>query len=220
LDVFNYIAVEYLAMKRTVAFFYRFSRALQALAARMRTLTYSLACGLIAFTMTACNSTDINRYSGETPELKPEQFFTGFITAHGVIKNFSGDVIRRFNADIDACWKDGVGTLDERFIFDDGERQTRLWTLTPNPDGSYAATAGDVIGTGTARWSGHALFLDYVLSVALDDSSIDLRIDDRMYRVDDNIVINESRMTKFGIGVGSILLTLIRHPEQPVTCPA
>ncbi len=207
-------------MKRTVAFFYRFSPALQALAARMRTLTYSLACGLVAFTMTACNSTDINRYSGETPELKPEQFFTGFITAHGVIKNFSGDVIRRFNADIDSCWKDGVGTLDERFIFDDGERQTRLWTLSPNPDGSYAATAGDVIGTGTARWSGHALFLDYVLRVALDDGSIDLRIDDRMYRVDDNIVINESRMMKFGIGVGSILLTLIRHPEQPVTCPA
>ena len=206
-------------MKLSTPFFCQLTLARHVLATRLRAVSFSLACGLAAFTMTACNSTDINRYSGEAPELKPEQFFTGFITAHGVIKNFSGDVIRRFNADIDACWKDGVGTLDERFIFDDGERQTRLWTLSPNPDGSYAATAGDVIGTGAARWSGHALFLDYVLRVALDDGSIDLRIDDRMYRVDDNIVINESRMTKFGIGVGSILLTLIRHPEHPVTCP-
>ena len=93
-------------MKLTVAIFIRSRLALQALATRMRTVKYGLACGLLAFTMTACNSTNINRYSGETPELKPEQFFTGFITAHGVIKNFSGDVIRRFNADIDSCWKD------------------------------------------------------------------------------------------------------------------
>lgn len=50
----------------------------------------------------------------------------------GVVKNFSGEVIRTFDADISASWDDeGVGTLDEVFRFNDGEVQTRVWTLTP-----------------------------------------------------------------------------------------
>jgi hypothetical protein len=32
-------------------------------------------------------------------------------------------VIRYFDASIDASWEDGVGTLDENVVFDDGEEQ-------------------------------------------------------------------------------------------------
>jgi len=147
-------------------------------------------------------------------------FFDGALTAHGVVKDFSGTAIRHFNADIVGCWSDGVGTLDESFVFDDGEQQTRIWTLTPSGDQTYIGTAGDVIGDGTARWEGNAMFLDYTLRIALEDSSIDVHIDDRMYRISDNVVVNESKMRKWGFGVGEIVLTLIRHPDQPVDCPA
>jgi hypothetical protein len=34
------------------------------------------------------------------------------------------------------------------------------------------------------------------------------------------VVINESKMRKFGFGVGEILLTLIRHPDEAVSCPS
>jgi len=47
-----------------------------------------------------------------------------------------------------------------------------------------------------------------------------VHIDDRMYRVSENVVINESKMSKFGVGVGEILLTLVRHPERIATCPS
>ena len=62
------------------------------------------------------------------------------------------------------------------------------------------------------------MFLDYTLRIELENGPIDVRIDDRMYRVSDNIVINESKMRQFGIGVGDILLTLIRHPEIEAKC--
>ncbi|EED36650.1 conserved hypothetical protein [Luminiphilus syltensis NOR5-1B] len=173
---------------------------------------------LMALFVSACNSVKVSDYASNTPKLDPEQFFDGKLTAHGVVKNFSGEVIRRFNADIAACWDDGVGTLDEDFIFDDGEKQKRIWTLRPAGDGTYNATAGDVVGEGKASWAGNAMFLKYVLRVPLDDDTIDLTIDDRMYLVNENILINESIMTKFGFKVGEIVLTIIRHPGGDAQC--
>ena len=165
-----------------------------------------------------CGSAIISDYQGRSPAFTPEAFFNGTLTAHGIVKDFSGTAIRHFQADITGCWRDGVGTLYEDFTFDDGEEQTRIWTLTPSGDQTFIGTAGDVVGEGLARWEGNAMFLDYTLRIELENGPIDVRIDDRMYRVSDNIVINESKMRKFGIGVGDILLTLIRHPEIEANC--
>ena len=170
--------------------------------------------------LTACGSTSVDDYQAREPAFAPEDFFNGALTAHGVVKDFSGTAIRHFSADIVGCWSDGVGTLDEDFVFDDGEQQTRIWTLTPNGDQTYIGTAGDVVGEGLARWQGNAMFLDYTLQIELEDGPIDVKIDDRMYRVSDNVVINESKMRKFGFGVGEILLTIIRHPDQAADCPS
>ena len=165
-----------------------------------------------------CSSVAIDDYADKAPQFSPTDFFSGQLTAHGVVKDFRGRAIRHFNADIKACWEGGVGTLDEQFVFDDGERQTRIWTLTPDPDGGYAATAGDVVGKGNAAWRGNVMFLDYLLQLELDSGPFVVRIDDRMYRVSDDVVINESKMKKWGVSVGEILLTIVRHPELPDPC--
>ena len=168
----------------------------------------------------SCSATSIDDYRGGTPAFEPEEFFDGALTAHGVVKDFSGTAIRHFRADITGCWQGGVGTLDEDFVFDDGEEQKRIWTLTPSGTQTYIGTAGDVVGEGQARWEGNAMFLDYTLRIALEDGPIDVKIDDRMYRVSENVVMNESKMRKFGFGVGEILLTIIRHPEVEFYCPS
>ncbi len=179
-----------------------------------------LACLMTILLVSGCGTAAIEDYQGRSPAFAPEAFFDGALTAHGVVKDFSGTAIRHFTADIMGCWSEGVGTLDESFVFDDGEQQTRIWTLTPSGNQTYIGTAGDVIGEGTARWEGNAMFLDYTLRIALEDSTIDVHIDDRMYRISENVVVNESKMRKWGFGVGEILLTLIRHPDQPADCPA
>ena len=56
--------------------------------------------------------------------------------------------------------------------------------------------------------AGNAMFLDYVLRIPYGDSTIDLRIDDRMYLVNPNTLMNESRMIKYGFEVGEILLVI------------
>ena len=171
-------------------------------------------------TLSGCGTASIEDYRGQSPAFEPEEFFDGALTAHGVVKDFSGTAVRHFSADITGCWLDGVGTLDEHFVFNDGEQQNRIWTLSPNGSQTYIGTAGDVVGEGRALWEGNAMFLDYTLQIGLDYGPIDVKIDDRMYRVSENVVINESKMRKFGFGVGEILLTLIRHPEVEVSCPS
>ena len=183
---------------------------------RFRTL---FAVGLTTL-LFGCSTASVDDHAAQAPAFAPEDFFSGSLSAHGVVKDFSGSVIRHFQADIIGCWENGVGTLDEDFVFNDGEEQTRIWTLTPDGNQAYIGTAGDVVGEGRARWEGNAMFFDYTLRIELEDGPIDVRIDDRMYRVSENVVINESKMRKLGFGVGEILLTILRHPERPADCPS
>ncbi|MDC1287482.1 DUF3833 domain-containing protein [Gammaproteobacteria bacterium] len=170
---------------------------------------------LLASALVGCGSVQVGQYAEETPRFIPETFFSGSLVATGVVKNRSGKVIRRFSADIDASWDAGVGTLDEDFTFDNGDRDRRIWRLEPTGEGLYRATAGDVVGDGKAAVSGNAMFLDYVLRVPYGDGTIDLAIDDRMYLVTPDRLINESVMRKFGVRVGEILLVIERSEPAP-----
>ena len=168
-----------------------------------------IALGML--TTTGCSSVQVGNYAENTPVLDPETFFDGQLSAHGVIKDRGGEVIRYFNVDIKAYWKDGIGTLEEDFVFNDGEQDRRVWTLTPSGKNSYIGTAGDVVGQGKVSVAGNSMFLDYVLRIPYGDGTLDLHIDDRMYLVSPDVLINESRMIKFGFEVGEILLVIQRQ---------
>ncbi|MEP1472393.1 MAG: DUF3833 domain-containing protein [Halieaceae bacterium] len=176
----------------------------------MKKLAGLVLVSLVAM-LAGCGSVTVDDYAGNTPALVAEEFFDGQLSAHGVVKDRAGKVIRSFNADIKAYWRDGVGTLEEDFVFDDGETDRRVWTLTPTGPGRYLGTAGDVVGEGEVTIAGNSMFLDYVLRIPYGDGTLDLRIDDRMYLVHPDVLINESSMVKFGFQVGEILLVIKRH---------
>ena len=158
--------------------------------------------------VSGCASVSVEDYAKNQPRLDIREFFDGNLSAHGIVKNRSGEVIRYFNASIIASWEDGVGKLDETFYFDDGEEQKRIWILQPDGSGELTGTAGDVIGSTQLEVSGNSLFMNYMLRVAYDDGTLVLNIDDRMYRVSDRVVINESTMSKWGFEVGNIILVI------------
>ncbi|MGO1502549.1 MAG: DUF3833 domain-containing protein [Marinobacter sp.] len=160
--------------------------------------------------LSGCSGPALTDYADRGPKLVPEQFFSGELTARGVVKDMSGEVIRTFDADISASWNSaGVGTLDEEFRFDDDEVQTRIWTLTPSDAAdSYHADAGDVTEPGTMRWSGNAIHMNYVLQVAYGDETLDVRMDDWMYLVTPDTLINQTTMSKWGVDVGEIVLVI------------
>ncbi len=170
---------------------------------------------MLAFSvLAACSSVTVQDYADDQLKLEPEKFFDGNLNAYGVIKDRSGKVTRRFEASILASWENGIGTLDEDFVFDDGEQQKRIWTLTPNGQGGFSATAGDVVGNGTLSYAGNSMFLEYVLRIPYNDGTLDVGVDDRMYLVSENVLINKSVLKKFGLRVGEIVLTIIKEEES------
>jgi len=60
-------------------------------------------------------------------------------------------------------------------------------------------------------FTGNSLFMKYVLRIPYGDSTIDVHVDDRMYLTSKDVLINESRMSKYGLAVGSLALVIIRH---------
>ena len=174
----------------------------------MKILTVLITALFSMSILTGCSSVSIDDYKENKPVMVLEKFFDGRLNAHGIVKNRSGKVIRYFNASIDASWVDGVGTLDEKFEFDDGEKQTRVWKLVKDGPGRYTASANDVVGSSTLKVAGNSIFLDYVLRIPYDGDTLDVVVEDKMYLVSEQMVINESIMKKWGFEVGKITLAI------------
>lgn len=165
-----------------------------------------------ALTLGACSiKPNVSVYQTEGPKLELASFFAGRTTAHGLVKDWRGKVIRRFHATIDGQFgQDGRGTLAEVFYWNDGEVQTRTWQVWPTGDGTFAGTAGDVVGQATGKASGNALNWRYTLAVPMGTKdkpqTINLNLDDWMYLLPDNTLLNITDMRKFGLKVGEIVI--------------
>ncbi len=144
-------------------------------------------------------------------QLRLEEYFNGELWADGVLLDRRGRVRRRFHVDMQGQWAGDWGRLREEFLFDDGERQQRTWSLRrlPERDGvrAYEASAGDVVGTARGVAQGHELRWNYVLAVPVGGRVFHLRMDDRMYLLGERLLINRTEMRKFGVRVGSLFIS-------------
>lgn len=175
------------------------------------------AAGIMALmaTLTACSSITADDYVQNRPLLNIAEYFSGNLTAHGIIKNRAGKVTRYFNVDMAGKWDDsGRGTLTEHFTYDDGEYQQRIWSLTPDATGSYWGDADDVKAPAKMHTSGNALFMRYKLEIPFGKTTLYINVDDRMYLTDSDSLVSESQLSKFGINVGSILLVILKNDTE------
>lgn len=165
---------------------------------------------IVALTIliSACSSPDINDYTSTSPDLKLEQFFNGTLTAHGVVLDRSGALTRRFSVDLLGTWQEDKGKLEEWFVYDDGEKQTRTWYLENLGDGNYKGTANDVVGTAMGTAKGSALYWRYQLVINYQGEPLEVTLDDWMFLINEKRLINRTEIIKFGIKVGEVILTI------------
>lgn len=156
--------------------------------------------------LSACAGIDVDHYAREEPRLDLPAYFSGPVEAWGIFQKRSGEVARRFHVQITPSWQGDTGTLDERFVYADGEKQTRVWTLRKQPDGSWRGTADDVVGEATGRIAGNALRWEYTLRLPVDGKVYEVQFDDWMWQMDEKTLINRSSMRKFGIELGQVTL--------------
>lgn len=178
------------------------------------------ALGLVS----ACSQRGIKALKDKVPPLKLEEFFEGETIAYGIFEDRFGNLRRQFRVNITGTVDGDTLTLDEDFLYDDGERAQRIWTVTnlgADADGliRYKGSAEDVIGEATGSIAGNALNWKYNIDLKTDSGSMRVHFNDWIYQQDERVAINRAYVSKFGVSIGSVTLVFLRGEAARVLGP-
>jgi hypothetical protein len=155
-------------------------------------------------------------------------FLAGSTKAWGIFEDRFGRLRRRFDVDIHGSWHDGVFQLDERFVYDDGRIEQRIWRVKPITADRFEATCDDCIGVAAGTYADGMVHMSYAFRLRLPSRVVHVNIDDRLYRINAHTAVNRSTVRKWGIKIGEISLFFERQPlplglglpDQPIRAAA
>jgi hypothetical protein len=165
----------------------------------------------LALAVAGCGTPTPETYARQGPALEVSNYFNGTLDAHGMFQDRSGTVVKRFVVRMHCSWQGDTGVLDEDFVYADGTRQKRVWTVRRDGPGRFSATAADVVGVARGSVAGNALRWQYVLALPVDGKVIEVDMDDWMFLIDDKVMLNRTAMSKFGVNLGSVTLAFSKR---------
>ena len=162
-----------------------------------------------------CASLDPQIYAKEKPTLDLKRYFNGTLIGHGLFMDRGGQVQRRFVVTIKASWNGDVGTLDEDFVWSDGAKERRIWTLKPVPGARRAldrhGSRRDRRGA-TGVVAGNALNWTYKFDLkSAEGKRYKIDFDDWMYLIDERVMLNRAVMRFWGFKVGEVLISFAKQ---------
>ncbi len=169
---------------------------------------------------------DVKSFENTGPRLELEKYFSGQTRAWGVFQSRLFGVHRQFTVDIDGVVDGDMLTLTEDFVYADGEIDRRVWKIRRTGEHSYEGTADDVIGSAQGEIRGNALHWTYSLALPYGDTTVTVKFDDWMFLQDEDTLLNQAKVSKFGVPVGEVTLFFRRVPahafvaeaaDQPIT---
>lgn len=169
----------------------------------MRKLLCLISVGLF---LGGCVSVSPMQYQKEQPELVLSRYLEGPLEAWGMFQNRKGEVVKRFHVKMVGTWNNDVGRLEEDFTYSDGTKQRRVWTITQKDTHNYTGTAGDVVGVAHGKAFGNALNWRYTLALPVGKKIYNVKFDDWMFLMDDEVMLNRAVMSKWGFRLGEVTL--------------
>ena len=163
-----------------------------------------------AVLLSACSGMKPEQFADGEPKLVLEEYFDGKVYAWGIFEDRFGQVKRQFQVDIDSRWDGKQLVLDEAFLFDDGERSRRVWTITKHSNERYSGTAADVVGEAEGIASGNALNWRYQMMLKVGDGEWQVSFDDWMFLQPGGVMVNRAVVSKWGIELGQVTLFFAR----------
>ena len=141
------------------------------------------------------------------PTFNMADYFEGRTRAWGMFESITGKIKKSFVADIDGRWQGDEFLLEEDFTFSDGEKETRVWRLQFNDDGSFQASCPDTPTPGKGVMTAMRGDLAYSMALKVGGKKMMLSFSDLFYQIDETTVLNRARVKKFGIPVGQVLIS-------------
>ena len=168
----------------------------------------------IILLFTGCSQTDMKEFQNNTPKLDLFEFFAGETIAYGIFEDRFGNLKRQFRVNINGKIDNQILTLDEDFLYDDGEQAKRIWKIEKKIDNNqkiiYEGQADDVEGKASGSISGNALNWSYDIYLNIKGSDIKVHFKDWIYKQSEDLAINRAYVSKFGINIGSVTLVFLR----------
>lgn len=153
-----------------------------------------------------CGGPSLEHYKASEPSFELREYFTGPIKAWGIVQDHKGNVTRRFDVDMLGSWDGDIGTLEEDFVYYDGEKQKRIWTIKRINQGQYEGRADDILNTASGEVEGSAMRWAYQMDIDVRDNTYRITFDDWMFLMNDGVLINRSYLKKFGFTVAELTL--------------
>ena len=168
----------------------------------------------IILLFTGCSQTDMKEFQNNTPKLDLFEFFAGETIAYGIFEDRFGNLKRQFRVNINGKIDNQILTLDEDFLYDDGEQAKRIWKIEKKIDNNqkiiYEGQADDVEGKASGSISGNALNWSYDIYLNIKGNDIKVHFNDWIYKQSEDLAINRAYVSKFGINIGSVTLVFLR----------
>jgi hypothetical protein len=171
-------------------------------------LTISVILGVSMF-CSACSSINSEEYSKMEPKLDLREYFTGPIKAHGIMQDWRGRVVERFDIDMYGEWNGDKGTLKEDFYYYDGTKNSqRVWHISKTGENTYIGEASDIIGKAKGESKGNSIRWAYSMLLPPDTQKYSVKFDDWMWLMNNGVLMNRSYLTKFGLPVGQVTVIM------------
>ena len=165
-------------------------------------------CIIALLLLSSCTDHSIKSYSGAEPKINLREFFNGDIYALGIVQDRSGQVIKRFKVDIKASWNGNKAILDEKFVYSDGTKSSRIWELKEVGMSTYEGRAADVIGIANGETAGNVFYFEYDLDLPVGDTTYKVNFADWMYLLDKDTLLARSYMNKWGFDLGEVTIVM------------
>ncbi|MBK1697574.1 DUF3833 family protein [Rhodovibrio salinarum] len=155
-------------------------------------------------------------FASNEPAFALEDFFAGKGKAWGLFQDRFGKVRKQFVADTHGTWDpvENKLALTESFVYDDGSQEARTWHIRKLDNGYYQADTDDLVGAAEIEAAGNAVNLRYRMKVPINGKSVALDFDDWMFRQSDDMVIDRAIVTKWGVQIGTLIISFQRTAAQ------
>ena len=178
----------------------------------------------LAINIAACARKDVGELVTRKPNFVLEEFFSGNSVAFGIFEDRFGNLRRQFRVNLSGKLEGNRLVLDEEFLYDDGERASRVWTIERvglNGVGLaiFQGQADDVKLAARGVQAGNALNWQYEISLEMSGTNLNVHFDDWIYKQDEDVAINRAFVTKFGVEIGSVTIVFIRGKTASTLWP-
>jgi hypothetical protein len=176
---------------------------------------------LVTLLISGCSSMNVEDFENTQPEFVLEEYFEGRTMAWGLFEDRFGRVQRQFVVTMDGTWDGTTLILNEDFVYNDGETENRVWTLTKTDDMNYEGTTQNSIGTARGTRAGNAFNWEYDFNLKVGDDTWKVKFDDWMFLQPNGVLLNKATVTRWGFKLGTVYLSFSKPAAQTAaTLPA